>query len=116
MNAYWTAENVVALGLYYYGDPANASEPMFVAVDNAVATNDEANAALVTEWTLWKIPLQELIDQGMNLTNVGSISIGFGNRVNPLAGGKGSVFFDDIVLHHSTLNDDIRIYDQAVTL
>jgi len=95
----WTVEDVATLGLYYYGDPANAPEPMYVAVDNAVATNDDANAALVTEWTLWTIPLQSLVDQGVNLTNVGSISIGFGNKANPIAGGEGHVFFDDIRLY-----------------
>jgi hypothetical protein len=99
LNADWTVEDVVELRLYYYGDSANAPEPMFVAVDNAVVTNDDTNAALVTEWTLWKIPLQEFVDQGVNLTNVGSMSIGFGNRANPVTGGEGQVFFDDIGLY-----------------
>jgi hypothetical protein len=99
LNQDWTVEDVAFLGLYYYGDSNNAPEPIFIAVDDAVVTNDDANAALVTEWTLWKISLQEFIDQGVNLSNVGSITIGFGNRANPVAGGEGHVFFDDICLY-----------------
>jgi hypothetical protein len=34
----------------------------------------------------------------VNLANVNSITLGFGNRNNPVAGGAGSVFFDDISL------------------
>jgi hypothetical protein len=99
LNQDWTVEAVATLGLYYHGVTDNAPEQMFVAVDDAVVTNDDANAALVTEWTLWKIPLQSLVDQGVDLTNVGSISIGFGNKANPVAGGEGHVFFDDIRLY-----------------
>ena len=49
----------------------------------------------------WDIPLQAFADQGVNLANVGSITIGFGNRENPRAstGGSGHVFFDDIRLY-----------------
>jgi len=99
LNQDWTVEDVAILGLYYHGDPDNAPEPMFVAVDNAVITNDDANVALTTEWTLWSIPLQSFVDQGVNLANVGSITIGFGNSANPVAGGEGHVFFDDIRLY-----------------
>ena len=72
---------------------------MYVAVDDAVVYNDDANAAQVTEWTRWDIPLQTFADQGVTLNNVGSMTIGFGNRANPIAGGEGHVFFDDIRLY-----------------
>jgi hypothetical protein len=38
-------------------------------------------------------------DQGVNLTNVDSITLGFGNRDNPVAGGSGLMYFDDIRLY-----------------
>ncbi len=96
----WTEEGVVTLAVWYYGDAANAAEPMYVALNgNAIAENPDLNAALVTEWTRWDTPLQVFADQGVNLSNVGSMSIGFGNKTNPLAGGAGNVFFDDIRLH-----------------
>jgi hypothetical protein len=96
-----TREGVVMLTLFYYGDAINATEPMYVALEDAVVYNDNANAARVTEWTRWDIPLQAFADQGVNLSNVGSITIGFGNRENPgaSAGGSGHVFFDDIRLY-----------------
>jgi hypothetical protein len=96
----FTRDGVVTLTLFYYGDETNAAESMYVALNsNAVVTNDDGNAALVTEWTQWDIPLQEFADQGVNLSNVNSMSIGFGNKANPIAGGEGQVFFDDIRLY-----------------
>jgi hypothetical protein len=95
----WTREGVVTLTLFYYGDPENAAEQMFVAVDNVVVNNDDINAALVTGWTRWDIPLETFTNQGVNLSNVGSITLGFGSRANPAAGGTGHVFFDDIRLY-----------------
>jgi hypothetical protein len=99
LGANWNQEGVVTLTLFYYGDPNNGAEQMFVAVDNVVVNNDDANAALVAEWTQWDIPLEILASQGVNLSNVGSMTIGFGNRANPVAGGEGCVFFDDIRLY-----------------
>jgi hypothetical protein len=95
----WTREGVVTLTLFYYGDAENAAEQMFVAVDNVVVNNDDTNAALVTEWTRWDIPLETFTNQGVNLSNVGSITLGFGSRANPAAGGAGRVFLDDIRLY-----------------
>jgi hypothetical protein len=96
----WARDNVVTLTLFYHGDPDNAAEPMFVLVDGAVVVNDDANAALAEDWTQWDIPLQSLADQGVNLNSVGSMTIGFGNKANPVAGGgDGHVFFDNIRLY-----------------
>jgi hypothetical protein len=95
----WTEYDVDTLILWYYGDPNNNPEPMFMAVDNRVVTNENINAALVTEWTPCSIPLQEFANQGVNLTNAGSMTIGFGNKANPTVGGSGYVYIDDIRLY-----------------
>ncbi len=96
----WTQEDIITLSLWYYGDSANSNEPMYIALNgNTVVTNDDADAALRTEWTTWEIPLQDFADQGINLANINSMSIGFGDKNNPLAGGSGHVFFDDIRLY-----------------
>ena len=96
----WTANDVVTLTLFYQGDPNNMVEPMYIVVDNVVVTNNDADAALADDWTRWDIPLQSLADQGVNLNNVGSMTIGFGNKANPASGGgAGHVFFDDIRLY-----------------
>jgi hypothetical protein len=103
LNADWTQDDVVALTLFYHGDAGNAVEPMYVAVDgSAVVTNDDPKAALANDWIQWNIPLQEFADQGVDLTNVKTLSIGLGNKANPQAdGGSGHVFFDDIRLYRS---------------
>jgi hypothetical protein len=78
---------------------SNDPEPMYVALNgSAVVFNDNPNAALVDEWTEWTIDLQEFADQGVNLTNVDTIAIGFGDKKNPQAGGSGLADFDDIRL------------------
>jgi len=102
-NADWTQEDVVTLTLFYYGEAGNVAEPMYVALNgNAVVTNDDPKAALDNEWNQWDILLQEFADQGVNLTNVNTMSIGFGNKANPQpGGGTGHVFFDDIRLYRS---------------
>ncbi|MDT8301806.1 MAG: carbohydrate binding domain-containing protein [Sedimentisphaerales bacterium] len=96
----WTADGVSTLSIWFRGDSANAAEPMYVALnDSAVVTNDNPDAAKAGSWTEWTIDLQAFADQGLNLTNVNTITLGFGNRNNPTAGGAGMVYFDDIRLY-----------------
>jgi hypothetical protein len=72
---------------------------MYVVLNGSAGVdNDNPDAALDRSWTEWNIPLQAFADQGVDLTNVTSITLGFGNRSAPAAGGAGSVFFDDIRL------------------
>jgi len=79
---------------------SNAAEQMYVVLnDSAVVYNDNPNASQIDEWTEWRIDLQDFADQGVDLTDVDSIGIGFGERNNPQAGGSGVVFFDDIRLY-----------------
>ena len=66
---------------------------------SAVVNHDNPNAAQINEWTEWNIDLQAFADQGVNLANVSSITLGLGNRSNPVAGGAGMMYFDDIRLY-----------------
>jgi len=96
----WTQEGVGVLSLWFYGDTSNAAEPMYVVLNGTAGVdNDNPNAAQDAAWTEWTIDLQSFADQGVNLSNVNTITIGFGNRTNPVAGGSGMVFFDDIRLY-----------------
>ncbi|MGD2095434.1 MAG: PA14 domain-containing protein [Phycisphaerales bacterium] len=80
--------------------PSNDAELMYVVIDDsAVVYNENPNASLATEWTEWNIDLQRFADQGVNLTNISRIGLGFGDRNNPRAGGLGLVYFDDIRLY-----------------
>ncbi|MHC4430665.1 MAG: LamG domain-containing protein [Planctomycetota bacterium] len=95
----WTEEGVTKLVLWFRGGSANAPERMFVALNgNAVVYHDDQNAAQATAWTAWVIELQAFADQGVDLTNVDTITIGFGTKGAPAAGGSGQMYFDDIRL------------------
>ncbi|MHC4226842.1 MAG: discoidin domain-containing protein [Planctomycetota bacterium] len=89
----WQSEDI--------GIASNDPEPMYVAIANstgapAVVYHDNTNAATTDVWTEWVIPLQMFADQGVNLTDIDSIAIGFGDKNNLQAGGSGTMFFDDI--------------------
>ena len=82
------------------GITSNTAEQMYVVLNGSAAVpHDNPNAALITEWTEWNIDLQKFADQGVNLANVETIGIGFGDRDNPQPGGSGIVYIDDIRLY-----------------
>ena len=96
----WTEGGVGVLSLWFCGDAANAAERMYVALNgSATVYHDDPDAALIDDWTEWTIDLQEFAAQGVNLSNVNTISIGFGDKNNLQAGGSGMVLFDDIRLY-----------------
>jgi len=96
----WTESGVGTLVIWYIGDAANAAEPMYVVLNGSVAVNnDNPNVAQVDEWTEWRITPQTFADQGVDLANVNSITLGLGNRINPVASGSGMLYFDDIRLY-----------------
>ena len=96
----WTVKGVNRLTIWYRGGSANAAEPMYVVLNGtSVVTNDNPNAAQATSWTEWNIDLLAFEDQGVNLANVNTITLGLGNKNNPVAGGSGMMYFDDIRLY-----------------
>ena len=96
----WTEESVGVLSLWFYGDASNAAERMYVSLNgSAVVYHDNPNAAQIEAWTEWTINLQKFTAQGVNLANVNTIAIGFGDKNNLQAGSSGMVFFDDIRLY-----------------
>ncbi|HUV63196.1 MAG TPA: hypothetical protein VMW24_04805, partial [Sedimentisphaerales bacterium] len=101
----WTAQGVTELSLWFAGKAANAAERMYVALNGtAVVYHDNPNAVQIDRWTQWLIPLQAFADLGVNLSNVNSISLGFGTRGNTnLPGGTGQMYMDDIRLCRPTI-------------
>jgi len=96
----WTEKGVNTLTIWFRGNSDNAAETLYVALNgNAIVTNDNPDAAQITAWTEWTIDLQAFADQGVNLANVNTIAIGLGNKKNPVAGGSGTMYFDDIRLY-----------------
>jgi hypothetical protein len=96
----WTEKGVNRLTIWYQGKMINSPEQMYVVLNGtAVVNHENPEAALAYEWTEWNIDLQAFADQGVSLANVNSITLGLGNRANPVAGGSGMLYFDDIRLY-----------------
>jgi len=93
----WTEGGVTKLSLWFSGASGNAAERMFVALGNAVVYHDDPAVTQDTGWNEWVIDLQAFA--GVDLTNVNSITIGFGTKGSPAAGGTGTMYFDDIRLY-----------------
>jgi hypothetical protein len=99
-NRDWTVNGVNTLTIWFRGDSANAAESLYVALNGgAPVTNDDPDAATRSSWTEWNIDLMHFTDQGVNLTNVNTITLGLGSRNNPTAGSAGMIYFDDIRLY-----------------
>ena len=95
----WTEEGVTRLSLWFRGSSANSAERMFVALNgNAAVYHDDPAVTKKAKWTEWTIDLQAFADQNVNLANVNTITIGFGTKNSPAAGGTGTMYFDDIGL------------------
>jgi hypothetical protein len=95
-NRDWTVKGVDTLTIWFRGNATNAAETLYVTLNGtARVNNDNPDAATITRWTAWDIPLQAFADQGVNLTNVNSITLGLGS----VTGGTGTMYFDDIRLY-----------------
>jgi hypothetical protein len=95
-NRDWTVNGVTTFTIWFRGNAANTAEQMYVTLNgNARVDHDNPDAATITSWTPWNVELQKFADQGVNLTNVNSITIGLGS----VAGGSGIMYFDDIRLY-----------------
>jgi len=95
-NRDWTVHDVDTLTIWYRGTSSNTAEQMYVVLNgNARIDHDNPEAATITDWTPWNISLQAFADQGVNLTNVNSITLG----LSSVTGGTGMMYFDDIRLY-----------------
>ncbi len=96
----WTEKGVNRLAIWFRGDAANAAETLYVVLNgSAVVSHDNPNASQIGIWTEWTIDLQAIADLGVNLANVNTIALGLGNRNSSVAGGSGTMYFDDIRLY-----------------
>jgi len=96
----WTEEGVAKLSLWLRGASANAADRIYVALNGtAIVYHDNPAATQISGWTEWVLDLQAFADQGVNLANVNTISIGIGTKGSPAAGGTGTMYFDDIALY-----------------
>jgi hypothetical protein len=97
-NKDWTVNGVDTLTIWHRGGSSNAPETMYVVLNgSATVDNENPDAAKAFTWTEWNIPLQAFADQGVNLSNVSSITLG----LRSVTGGSGMLYFDDIRLYPS---------------
>jgi len=95
-NRDWTVNGVNKLTIWFRGETGNAAETLYVALNgNARVDHDNPDAATLTRWTPWNIDLTRFADQGVNLANVNSITLG----LSSVTGGAGMMYFDDIRLY-----------------
>lgn len=92
----WTDEDI--------GIGSNAPEPLYVTLANsdgaqATVVHPDPSATLIDTWTPWTINLASFSDEGVDLTAVDSLSIGFGDEASPDVEGDGVVFLDDLRLY-----------------
>ncbi|MHC4646588.1 MAG: LamG domain-containing protein [Planctomycetota bacterium] len=105
----WTAYDLKAMTVFFYGQAGNdANEQMYVAIEDGSSNiaivkygdmGEDMNDVGIAQWHQWEIPLSAFADNGVTLTNVAKVRIGFGDRTAPVVGGSGIVFFDDIRLY-----------------
>jgi len=92
----WTVNSVDTLTIWFRGEAGNVAEQMYVTLNgNARVDHDNPDAATSTSWTEWNIDLQAFANQGVNLSNVSSITLG----LSSVTGGTGIMYFDDIRLY-----------------
>jgi glucuronoarabinoxylan endo-1,4-beta-xylanase len=100
-NPDWLGIGAKTLVLYFYGEPNNPlSEQMYVKLTDgdspaktATVMYGNINDVRLKQWNKWSIALTKFAD--VNLANVASITIGFGDGS---AGNAGTVYFEDITL------------------
>jgi hypothetical protein len=95
----WTTNGVDTLVLYIRGVATNADGRLYVVVEDSAgktveAANSDSSITKTTTWTEWKTPLGGLT--GVNLAKIKKMYLGIGDRKNPVAGGSGRLYIDDI--------------------
>ncbi len=95
----WVANGAERLRLYVRGDAGNDPAPLYVAVADtsgrfASVACGVAQIVQSTTWQEWSIPLAGFSD--VDLSRVGALYIGLGDRNSPSAGGTGLIFIDDV--------------------
>ncbi|MEA3225529.1 MAG: carbohydrate binding domain-containing protein, partial [Planctomycetota bacterium] len=85
------------------GIATNAAEPLYIGVtdsagNRATITHEDPAATQTDSWSVWSVNLSDLADQGVNLASVKKLALGVGNPAGTVAGGSGTMYFDDIAV------------------
>jgi hypothetical protein len=96
----WTVNGVDTLTLFFRGSASNTPDDLYIALTDGGGkagrvTHADPNAAMVTSWTEWRIPLGVFVDAGVDVTAVTEMAVGLGNPDAPAPGGAGTLLLDD---------------------
>jgi len=89
-------------GTALLADPAGPpADRLYIAIQDpsnktAMVVYPDAQILTATNWVEWKIPLSDFV--GVNLTKIKKMTIGVGDKADPVAGRKGVLYIDDISL------------------
>lgn len=79
------------------GIASNPPELVYVALEDSagrMATVKHTGLATTDAWQRWEIPLADF--PGVNPTAIRKMVIGVGDRSNPMPGGVGTIYIDDV--------------------
>ncbi len=99
----WTINDVNGLVLHVRGLTTNAPAPLYVVIEDAsqkvgMVVHPDPKVVTAKKWIQWRIASRAFIDAGVNMARVKKVSIGVGDRRNPVAGGTGRIYIDDLCL------------------
>jgi hypothetical protein len=100
----FTAFNLKALDIWYYGNAANTAEKMYVTLSdgtNSATVQNPNNVSQSPSWQIWNIATSDFkaANPGLNLANITSLKVGMGTKAAPVTGGTGTVYIDNIRLY-----------------
>jgi hypothetical protein len=101
----WQRYEADTLRLFVRGHADNDPGSLYLAVEDtnghvAVATHPDPTALTSATWQEWTIPYSAF--DGIWLSGVQKIYLGVGDRDNPVPGGSGLIYIDDIEYGHSS--------------
>ncbi len=97
----WTVGDVNALVLFVRGKGNNGVVPLYIMVEDAsghtgLVVHPDPRIVTTTRWIEWRIPFDEFVAAGVNMTRVKKLTIGLGDKTDPKSGGTGQIYIDDI--------------------
>ena len=95
----WTVDGAGVLSLFVRGKTLGDPAVLYVLLEDstgksAIVTYPDNLAVVSVRWIEWKIPLSDFA--GVNPAKIKKMYIGVGNRSNPVQGGTGTIYVDDI--------------------
>jgi hypothetical protein len=96
-----SAYDVDTLVLWVRGEATNRPESLYLALKDGngrigVLTHPDPAVITLNQWTEWQLFMPEFLATGLDISRIKSFIIGVGNRNNPVPGGAGRIYIDDI--------------------